>query len=251
MANPSPASSTSSTPSESYFNYLQARLHDSLIRRITYEEEKYIYLIKKLKEYPSFDRIVDQFLNELKLIILTNQFNDDYNARFGRMICFICREIKHSSFMRCLIFDLIMAHFTLNSSIDYSNMIVLFVRIWPEAFIWPYSVLSYDDAEENYEDMIKKNPVLYVVIYLVKNSIWKSTLTKQESDSLKFNIYVSQELFTNRLNYSTSLNFKVLETLCNWAINVVDAKEVMSFLISNLREENVISHKIFIVNGLF
>lgn len=37
----------------SYTNYLQSRLNDAMMAKITNEEEKYVYILKKLSEYPS------------------------------------------------------------------------------------------------------------------------------------------------------------------------------------------------------
>lgn len=54
---------TGSTQS-SYTNYLQIRLNEAMTAKITNEEEKYVYILNKLVEYPTLvsDKFV--FLNQ-------------------------------------------------------------------------------------------------------------------------------------------------------------------------------------------
>ncbi len=47
----------------SYLNYLQNNLNQELILKITIEEEKYVYLIKKFREHRSFVNIFKFFSN--------------------------------------------------------------------------------------------------------------------------------------------------------------------------------------------
>lgn len=37
----------------SYSNYLQSKLNDTMVLKITNEEEKYVYILRKLMDYPT------------------------------------------------------------------------------------------------------------------------------------------------------------------------------------------------------
>lgn len=65
----------------SYTNYLQSRLNDAMMAKITNEEEKYVYILNKLVEYPTLVRLA--FVSYIKNLSKTflkrrNQFNSNF-----------------------------------------------------------------------------------------------------------------------------------------------------------------------------
>ena len=73
--------------SESYLNFMQNKLDTGLNIKITNEEDKYVYLIKKLREYAKFENVVEEFLNCLKIMLLSNDLNDFYSFKI-RLVVF-------------------------------------------------------------------------------------------------------------------------------------------------------------------
>jgi hypothetical protein len=187
----------SSTSSESYMNYLQNKLDEGLAIKSTNEEEKYVYLLKRMSEFLNTDLLLNEFLNCLKVMLLCGDFNDWYQMRMARMICFVCKATLNQAFLRCFIYDMLMLHFstaTLKFG-SFHSLIVLFVRIWPELLNWPSNAL-FNEAD-SFEATIKKNPVLCVVIFIVKKAIDESRVGGQEAvsrtvyDLQAYHIYVS------------------------------------------------------------
>jgi hypothetical protein len=116
-----------------------------------------------------------------------------------RMICFVCKTTKNHKFLRCLIYDLVyLSHTRPQNKYDFEAFITTSVRIWPEFLNWPsftfcdsvsnVSFSSYLNDNESFEVTIKKNPVLCVIIFLVKHSL-KERL-KQNPDLLAYHYYV-------------------------------------------------------------
>lgn len=92
---------------EAHLSFIRTKLNQQLSIKIINEEEKYVYLVKNLKEYPGFviweavflgkkddfvnnqaclrlkKSIVDEFLMYLKLTILKGELTDSYNFRLG------------------------------------------------------------------------------------------------------------------------------------------------------------------------
>lgn len=93
--------------SNMHLAYKQNKVDKVLGVKTSNEEEKYVYLIKKLVEKPNFRCVLDEFLAKLKVMILSADFTDHYNYRIGRMICFLCKETENFQFLRCFIYDLV------------------------------------------------------------------------------------------------------------------------------------------------
>ncbi len=179
-----------STSSDSYLNYMQNKLDEGLAIKSTNEEEKYVYLLKRMSEFLDTEQLLNECLNGLKIMLLCGDFNEWFQMRMARMICFVCRATMNHAFMRCFVYDLLMLNFTVSNLIfDVVTLVVLFVRIWPELLNWPsYTLFNETDS---FETTIKKNPVLCVVLFIVKNAIYESKARERTIYGLHdYQIYV-------------------------------------------------------------
>ena len=105
------------------------------------------------------------------------------------MICFICKATKNHQFLKSLIYDMLIINFT-SMSIRYpfQSFVILFVRIWPEFLNWPsysFDVSCSFDEVDSFEVAIKKNPILCVIIFIVKRAITESKQDKKDELSQK------------------------------------------------------------------
>ncbi len=217
--------------SDHYIEFLQNKLNQTLNIKITNEEEKYVYLISKLKDFKFVENILDEILSELKTALLSTDFNEFYNLRLARLISFLCKSNQKSDFLKCLIYDLIA---TKNSTIPnkFHEIIILFIRIWSEPFVWPLNLtlLSNSLIELDFEMAPVKNPVLCVIIFIVKTFI-ASKKTAEKSDPSDYFLHI-------------------VETLCNWVTNYNDANELINYFSENLTlESNLVQEdELFLLN---
>lgn len=103
------------------------------------------------------------------------------------MMCFLCKSNKNMDYLKSFIIDLIVTH---DSTMPFlfQNLVLLFARIWPEALTWPCSALdTISHFDEDFEIIMRKNPILLVVIYIIKESIYKNN-QKLDSTSSKSKI---------------------------------------------------------------
>ena len=150
-----------------YMNYKVSRLFGNLKVKITNEEEKYVYLLRKLHDYPRLNEFFPSLvLERLRTALLSSDFNDAYNYRLARLICFICREHKNYEFINGLILDLIALK---DSALtDYFHEIVLlFIRIWSEVLNYPSPSLIFL-RERSSSSQRKCNPILCMIVDIVR-----------------------------------------------------------------------------------
>jgi hypothetical protein len=123
--------------------------------KATSEEEKYVFLINKLVTFDKFTNLRQIFLNRLKTLIISNRFNDYYNLRMGRLICYLCRSTRLIEMMHLIIYDIIIA-----KTRNFHLILVLFFRTWPE----PFEIASAEIS-----------PLWTSIIFLIKNQIKNKT----------------------------------------------------------------------------
>ncbi len=182
---------------ESYLNYMKNKLENGLVIKKSLEEEKYIFLVKRLGEFAPehFQHLLDEFLYAFKMMLLSDHFNEFFNVRMTRMISFLCRENSKNEFMNTLVFDLLATQqYTMPDGCH--AIVVLMARCWPEFFMWPASLDR--QLDDDFELVSKKNPILNVVIYIVKKMLHSlANVNKNISD---YSIYVSFCMFNFSFN---------------------------------------------------
>jgi hypothetical protein len=244
---------TTAATSESYLNFMQSRLDGALVLKSSSEEDKYVYLLRRVGEYaPATPRLLlTPFLGHLKRLLLVyggGVFTREYETRIARLLCFVCKATHRPFFLRTLIYDLIMLHASFSSStssssriMHFSSLVLLCVRIWPDLLNWPFVFNRrrrrrrgrrneldevdeeeeeeeddehYDDGEMNYgyEEMmeesdsfemaIKKNPVLCVVVFIVKRAVAAAAADSASSrlDMPAYHNYVTFSFLPHFLN---------------------------------------------------
>ncbi|CAF0824915.1 unnamed protein product [Brachionus calyciflorus] len=206
----------------SYTNYLQSKLNDTMVVKITNEEEKYVYILRKLMDYPTLEKVQEEFLNYLRVMILNNEFNETFKMRMGRMLCFVCKSKKNTDYLKCFIYDLIVSHES-TMPLTFQNLILLFARIWPESLTWPCSIDELNDYDiDNPPEY--KNPILFVIIYVLFENIKKNNAKLDQ---------VKREHGTKYSEFS-SYYIYILETMCNWSIEYSSIIDIWNFLKFNL-----------------
>jgi hypothetical protein len=176
------------------------------------------------------------------------------------MLCFLCRSNKNFDFLKCFIFDLF-STYKITMPILFQNMVLVCLRIWPEAFNWPgYLVGSRLDLET----ASKSNPILCAIIYITRESIFKNNAhldaTSVEKNCIKYSefsvyyIYVSFGLIFSLLLLAKTLTWlllKIMETLCNWVDRFETSDDICSYFEENISIENEFlnGEKLFIFNG--
>lgn len=110
------------------------------------------------------------------------------------MIGFICKIKKNVDFIKNFVFDLVMVRNQIMPC-SFHNLVILLARIWPEALNWP---MFFDesinlDLAEDMDILARKNPVLLVIIYIVKNHLKKINVNnpKRNNDSLNQSEYMA------------------------------------------------------------
>ena len=88
------------------------------------------------------------------------------------MIGFICKIKKNVDFVKSFVFDLVMVRNYIMPN-TFHNLVILLARIWPESLNWP---MFFDesvnlDFAEDMDILARKNPVLLVIIFIVKNHL--------------------------------------------------------------------------------
>lgn len=115
------------------------------------EEEKYLFLVNKLVLFEKFSNLRQMFLNRLKMLIVSNKFNDYYNLRIARLICYLCRSARLIEMMHLIIYDILIA-----KTRNFHLILMLFVRTWSE----PFEI-----------KLDKISPLWSTILFLVKNQI--------------------------------------------------------------------------------
>lgn len=112
------------------------------------------------------------------------------------MMCFVCKSKRNYDYLKCFICDLIISR-EIAMPVHFQNLILWFARIWPECLTWPCSIDQMND--DDLESTELHNPILFVLMNIVKNSIFINNneleKTKQDIKYSKFSkyyIYVSK-----------------------------------------------------------
>ncbi len=117
--------------SHMHMSYKQNKVDKCLNVTPSMEEEKYVYLIKKLMEISQSDSQLKQtmfeFVSHLKVMMFSGDFIDHYNYRIARMICFMCKSTENFEYLRCLVWDLIAAKNEF-MPLNFHKIIILFAR---------------------------------------------------------------------------------------------------------------------------
>lgn len=119
--------------------------------------------------------------------------------------------------MKCFILDLITAHdFTM--PLLFQNLILLFARIWPESLTWPCSTdqTQSNYIEEDFDTAMKKNPILSIIIYIVKENIFKNNRLLENLDresNIKFTEYSSYYVYVKLIFFLLKFDFKLNKIL--------------------------------------
>ena len=123
--------------SHTHMSYKQNKVDKCLIVAASMEEEKYVYLLKKLSESSNtvFKEVIIEFVGHLKLILFSGDFTDHYNYRLARMICFVCKQMENFEYLRCLVYDLI-AIKNVIMPLTFHKIVILFARKF--FFKWIY-----------------------------------------------------------------------------------------------------------------
>ncbi|RMZ94931.1 hypothetical protein BpHYR1_043558, partial [Brachionus plicatilis] len=225
----------------SYTSYLQSRLNDAMMAKITKEEEKYVYILRKLTEYPTLEAVQLEFLNCLKVLVLSNEFQNTFKMKMGRMLCFLCKSSKNYDYLKCFMCDLITSRET-SMPMHFQNLILWFARIWPECLTWPCSIDQVNDEDIDSAEL--KNPILFVVMGIVKSNIFKNNV---ELEKIKPDFKYSK---------FSKYYVHILESLCNWSIESTKSLDSLSFLKASIQHafESTnyfnLDEKIFSLNGV-
>jgi len=110
------------------------------------------------------------------------------------MIGFICKIKKNVDFVKNFVFDLVMVRSQI-MPYSFHNLVILLARIWPESLNWPMffdESVSLDFAEDM-DILARKNPILCVIIYIVKTHLKKINVNNpnRNRDSLNQSEYMA------------------------------------------------------------
>ena len=84
--------------------------------------------------------------------------------------------------------DLIISRET-SMPVHFQNLILWFARIWPECLTWPCSIDQVND--EDIESAEFQNPILFVLMNIVKKNIFKNNIELEKTKFSKYYLYVS------------------------------------------------------------
>ena len=132
--------------------------------------------------------------------MLSSDFNDAYNYRLARLICFICREHKNYEFINGLILDLISLK---NSALSdyFQEIVLLFIRIWSEVLNYPSPSLIFLREARSSSNQRKHNPILCMIVDIVRRKFgdhYNRVLLGSQRPSRSFDV----SLLESRLKYA-------------------------------------------------
>jgi hypothetical protein len=137
------------------------------------------------------------------------------------------------------------------------KLVIVFARIWPDVVCWPFSSLylkGIDLLNTSGHQQKKINPILTVVIYIVKrrvcddSSLYSPKITPINVDTSTG----GSESSTNELNnlsIACKYTLYILETLCNWSQDFRTSLQVWEYLKNDLDVNSALcSADIYIIN---
>lgn len=112
------------------------------------------------------------------------------------MLCFVCKSLKNVNFLRAFIYDLLAVKNTIMPE-GFYRLVVLFARIWPESLNWPF---YFDESlefnfNEDIDLLAKKNPILCVIIYIVRSHMMNRNKTSLDHPSNPINFWLYVRIF--------------------------------------------------------